>query len=112
MPARGSQRTRTDAEIAEMIRTLVNGRPQKEIAELLDVDQSAVSRALAGKRAFNLQEVALIADWLDVPADEILFADPVGVAFRCDDADARCDLAANQCRDIVRDLLAFRAVAE
>ncbi len=112
MSTRGLQRARTDAEIAEVIRTLVKDRPQREMAALLDVDQSAVSRALAGKRAFNLQEVALIANWMDMPADEILFAQGGGVAFRCDGADARCDVAARQCRDIVKDLLAFRAVAE
>lgn len=112
MSVRDAHRARTDAEIAEVIRTLLTGRPQKEIAALLDVDQSAVSRALAGKRAFNLQEVAQIAEWTGKPADEILFAQPGGVAFRCEGADAACDVAAQQCRDIVRDLLAFRAVAE
>jgi len=112
MSARGAHRARTDAEIAEVIRTLFTGRPQKEVAARLDVDQSAVSRALAGKRAFNLQEVAQIADWAGMPADELLFAQPGGVAFRCEGADAQCEVAAQQCRDVVKDLLAFRAVAE
>ena len=112
MAARGRQKARTDEEIAEVIRRLVENRPQREVVDLLDIDQSAVSRALAGKRAFNLREVALIADWLGLGADEILFAQPSGFAFRCDADDARCDAAARQCRDIIRDYLAFRAVAE
>ena len=112
MSTRGQQRSRTDAEIAQVIRDLVKDRPQREVAELLDIDQSAVSRALAGKRAFNLREVALSADWTDMDAEAILFAQPSSLAFRCDAGDARCDAAARQCRDIVRDLLAFRAVAE
>lgn len=112
MSTRGRERARTDAEIAEVIRDLVDNRPQREIAELLDVDQSAVSRALSGKRAFNLGEVALIADWMGMDADRILFAQPSGFAFRCDAGDVRCDAAALQCREIVRDLLAFRVVAE
>lgn len=111
MATGGPERARTDAEVAEAIRGLVDDRPQRELAELLGIDQSAISRALSGKRAFNLREVALIADWAGTDTDDILFAQPNGFAFRCDSGDSQCDAAARKCRDIVRDLFAFRAVA-
>lgn len=111
MSAGGRQRARSDAEIAEVIRGIAEGYPQKELADLLGVDQSVVSRALAGKRAFNLREVALIADWSGREPEDILFSEPSAFAFRCDGDAGDCDDAIRQCRAVVQDFLAFRTVA-
>jgi transcriptional regulator with XRE-family HTH domain len=110
MPTRGRDRARTDAQIAETIRELTEDYSQKDLADLLGVDPSAVSRALAGKRAFNLREVALIADWIGVDADSILFSRESMLAWRCDAGDV-CEDAAHRCREAVKDFLAFRTVA-
>jgi transcriptional regulator with XRE-family HTH domain len=110
MSTRGRERARTDAEVAETIRELTRSYSQKELADLLSLDASAVSRALAGKRVFNLREVALIADWLGVDADSILFARESALAWRCESGDGDQD-AACRCREAVKDFLAFRAVA-
>lgn len=105
------ERARTDAEVAQKIRELTEDYSQKDLAKLLGLDASAVSRALAGKRAFNLREVALIAEWLGVDADDILFSETRGFAWRCDTARGDED-AACRCREVVKDFLAFRTVAE
>ena len=110
MSTHSRDRARTDAEIAETIRELTEGYSQKDLADLLGVDPSAVSRALAGKRAFNLREVALIADWLAIDADNILFSGKSALAWRCDAGDSSQD-AACRCREAVQDFLAFRTVA-
>jgi transcriptional regulator with XRE-family HTH domain len=110
MSTRGRDRPRTDVEIAETIRVRTAEYPQKELAELLDVDPSAISRAFAGKRAFNLREVALIADWLGIDADEILFAREGALAWRCEASQATQEDAARRCREALRDYLAFRTV--
>ena len=112
MPERERQRSRSDEEVAEVIRGIVEGRPQRELAELLGIDQSGVSRALAGKRAFNLREIALIAAWSGREPEDILFKEPSAFAFRCDGETADCDAAVQRCRAVVQDFLAFRAVAE
>jgi len=110
MSTRGRERARSDAEVSEAVRDLTEGYSQKELAELLGLDPSAVSRALAGKRAFNLREIALIADWLGVDADDILFARASALAWRCESPESS-DAAACRCREAVKDFLAFRAVA-
>lgn len=112
MSAAGRQRSRSDAEVAEVVRGIVDGRPQRELAELLGIDQSRVSRALAGKRAFNLREITLIAVWSGREPEDILFTEPSGFAFRCEDEAVDCCGAVERCRAVVRDFLAFRAVAE
>jgi transcriptional regulator with XRE-family HTH domain len=98
--------------VAEVVRGIVAGRPQRELADLLGIDQSGVSRALAGKRAFNLREITLIAAWSGREPEDILFTEPSAFAFRCEDEAADCDAAAQRCRAVVQDFLAFRAVAE
>jgi transcriptional regulator with XRE-family HTH domain len=112
MSAGGRQRARTDAEIAEVIRGLAEGRPQRELADLLGIDQSGISRALSGRRAFNLREVALIADWSGKQPEDILFSEPSAFAFRCSEDISDCDATMRQCRTVVQDYLAFRTVAE
>ena len=84
MPGGRTQRSRSDAEVAEVIRGIVAGLPQRELADLSGIDQSGVSRALAGKRAFNLREITLIAAWSGREPEDILFAEPSAFAFRCE----------------------------
>ena len=109
MATRGQERARSDAEVSRTISNLTEGYTQKELSEVLGLHPSAVSRALAGKRAFNLREVALLADWLGIDADDIIFARESALAWRCDSGQSGED-AACLCREVVKDFLAFRAV--
>ena len=110
MSTRGRDRVRADIEIAEAIRERTAEFSQKELAALLDVDPSAISRAFAGKRAFNFREVALVAGLLGIDADEILFAREGALAWRRETGqDAQQD-AACRCREALNDYLAFRTV--
>lgn len=63
--------------IGERVRELrkTRGRSQEELAELLGLNKSAVSRVESGQRGLAVQELALIAPFLGVSVDEILFGD-------------------------------------
>lgn len=111
MPAR-RESVRSDEEISACVREHMKGRSQRELAELLGVGASGVSRALAGKRSFNLQEIALIADWLGIESDDLLFREPGMLTLRGDDAAGEVDEATTVCRAIIGDFFAFRAAAE
>lgn len=45
---------------------------QAELAQLLGVEQSAVSKKLAGRRPFYPHELYAIAEWLDRPLGDFL----------------------------------------
>jgi transcriptional regulator with XRE-family HTH domain len=49
------------------------GRSQEELGELLKLDKSAISRVESGQRGLAVQELALLAPFLGVSVDEILF---------------------------------------
>lgn len=82
-------------EIAERVRTLIesHGETQADLARLLDVDGSAVSRLLKGERGLAAGELAAICAHYDVSSDDLLFgaenANRVGAVLRADEgADA------------------------
>lgn len=54
------------AEMARQRRTGV------ELASLLKVSKQAVSRRLSGEQGFDLDEVAIVADWLAVPLSQLI----------------------------------------
>ena len=47
-------------------------RTQSELAELLGIEQSAVSKKLSGRRPFFPHELYAIAEWLDQPLGDFL----------------------------------------
>jgi transcriptional regulator with XRE-family HTH domain len=82
-------------EIAERIRRLLDerGESQADLARVLDVDSSAVSRLLKGERGLAAGELAALCAHYGVSSDHMLFgADDqksVGAVLRADDgADA------------------------
>ena len=103
---------RTTTDLAATVRELLGDRPQRELAELLGLDASAVSRALAGKRALNLAEVVDIADYLGVEASHLLFKDEAVFALRAGEGTALSHEAERRCLQIINDVLAFRTVAK
>jgi Zn-dependent peptidase ImmA (M78 family)/transcriptional regulator with XRE-family HTH domain len=52
------------------------GMKQNELADLIGVDKSALSRALNGQRQFKSLEIALIAEVLRIPVQQLLSAEP------------------------------------
>lgn len=62
------------AEIAANVRAEL-GRAQKQqgdLAALLGVDGGSASLRLQGKRSFRAEELAKIADWLDIPVTRLM----------------------------------------
>ncbi len=82
-------------EIVARIKDLLEerGDSQSDLARVLDIDESAVSRLMAGNRGLAAGELAALCDHYGVPSDTILFGTPpkmVGALLRADaDADAR-----------------------
>lgn len=53
------------------------GLTQQELARAVDMEPTALSKALSGRRGFKLVEVALIAEHLQVPTDVLLADDGI-----------------------------------
>jgi transcriptional regulator with XRE-family HTH domain len=62
--------------VAERVRVAMSGAglSQRAIAEQLGVSQQWVSRRIAGRVAFNLAELARVANVLDVPISDLIAA--------------------------------------
>ena len=54
---------------AEMAR---QNRTQRDLAERLGITQPSVQLRLSGQRPFRAEELPVIADWLGVPASQLL----------------------------------------
>jgi Zn-dependent peptidase ImmA (M78 family)/transcriptional regulator with XRE-family HTH domain len=69
--------TLTVDTLAERILTVVekSGMTRRELAEMIGIDATALSKALSGKRNFKPLEVALIAETLNVPVQALLADD-------------------------------------
>lgn len=79
-------------EIVARIKGLLEerGDSQSDLARVLDIDESAVSRLMAGNRGLAAAELAALCDHYGVRSDTILFGAPqemVGALLRSD-ADA------------------------
>jgi Zn-dependent peptidase ImmA (M78 family)/transcriptional regulator with XRE-family HTH domain len=64
----------TAAVLARRIRAAIGaaGMQQRELAGIIGIDPSALSKALSGQRNFKPLEVALISDALGVPVQQLL----------------------------------------
>jgi Zn-dependent peptidase ImmA (M78 family) len=60
--------------LAARVRTAVaaSGRNQREIAEAIDLDPTALSKAISGRRDFKSLEIALLAEELGLRTDDLL----------------------------------------
>lgn len=77
-------------DIAARIRELLEqrGDTQADLARVLEIDESAVSKLLAGRRGLGAGELATLCEHYGVRSDAILFgAEPelVGAVLRADD---------------------------
>jgi len=62
---------------AEMARRRVT---QRQIAEALGLSQTQISRRLAGEVAFNVDELAVVADFLGVAISTLVVSAPASAA--------------------------------
>lgn len=71
-------RAKIAAEVrAELAR---QNKTQRDVAERLGIAQPSVQLRLTGRRAFRAEELAVIADWLGVPAAQFLPSDSSAAA--------------------------------
>lgn len=82
---------RTEQEIVERIAQLRDERhiSKKDVAEVLGLDPSAVSRMESGQRGLAAAELASIADLLGVDVDELLRDDVAVTVLRADASDEK-----------------------
>jgi transcriptional regulator with XRE-family HTH domain len=84
--------TEIGARLKELL--AVRGETQADLARTLEVDESAVSRLMAGRRGLGAAELATLCEHFGVSSDFVLFGDArepdCAVLLRAaDDADAQ-----------------------
>lgn len=104
---------RTKAEIGKYVSRLreERGLSQRELADHLSVDKSAVSRIEAGERGLAVDELAAIADLFGKTADEILRKDEVAFAFRSEAEDASVSEAVALFNKVYDDFFSLKTAA-
>jgi transcriptional regulator with XRE-family HTH domain len=104
---------RTKAEIGKYVSRLREERSlsQRELADQLDIDKSAVSRIEAGERGLAVDELAAIADLFGKTTDEILRKDEVAFAFRSEADDDTVSEAVVLFNKVYDDFFALKTAA-
>jgi transcriptional regulator with XRE-family HTH domain len=106
----GAVKIRSDRDIGVRIAGLLGDRPQRELAEAVGMQPPVLSRALAGERAFNMSEVVDIADYLGVPAEELLFDEQPAFVKRGAADDGATNDAIVRCSRLIDAMLQIEAV--
>jgi transcriptional regulator with XRE-family HTH domain len=101
---------RSDKEVGARIAALLGERPQRELAEAVGMQPSVLSRALAGERAFDMSEVADIADYLGVRVESLLFDEEAVFVQRGKVADEAAQAAVDRCVRLIDAMLQIEAV--
>lgn len=101
---------RSDTDIGVRILGLLGDRPQRELAKAVGMQPPVLSRALAGERAFNMSEVVDIADYLGVPAEDLLFDEQSAFVKRGAADDADTSDAIDRCSRLIDAMLQIEAV--
>lgn len=80
---------RTPQEVGEVLRALRESRglTQAEIAEVIDLDKTAISKIEGGTRSLTAKELIGLADYYTVPSDTIVRRESEGVFLRGGDAE-------------------------
>lgn len=101
---------RSDVEVGRRILEALGSRSQRELADAVALQPSVLSRALAGERAFNMSEIADIADYLGVRVEDLLFDEQPTFAMRgaADDAVARQTMS--RCSGLIDAMLQIEVV--
>lgn len=104
---------RTQDEVIEEIVALRErqGVSQSDLADVLGLDQSAVSRIERGERGLAVAELAGIAERLGVSVDSILRDDQAAEVLRADTNDETVRAAMSTVDRVVEVFFAFEALA-
>jgi transcriptional regulator with XRE-family HTH domain len=103
-------KVRSDAEVGARINALLGDRSQREVAGAVGMQQSVLSRALSGERAFNMSELVDIADYLGVPIEELLFDEQPAFVKRGSADDEATTAAIQRCSRLIDGMLQIEAV--
>jgi hypothetical protein len=102
---------RTDSEIGEQIRGLLGSRTQKSLANSVDMDPTALNKAIAGTRALSGTEIVLIARELRVTPMQLLAKEEEPVfAMRAGGDDKSISAAIEECSALIEGYLRLEAL--
>ena len=102
---------RDKASVGRRISELLAGRSQRELAESVNITPSTLSRVVSGKRTLNMTELAAIAAYLGVSADDLLFEDKPVFCLRSDGDDGDAQSAVKTCSSLIEEFLIFETAA-
>ncbi|MGD0272868.1 MAG: helix-turn-helix transcriptional regulator [Gaiellaceae bacterium] len=104
---------RTKAEIGRYLAELrtERGFSQRELAERVGIDKSAMSRVEAGARGLAVDELTAAAEFFGKTVDEILRKDEVAFAFRAEADDATVQEAIDIFNKVFDDFFALKTAA-
>ena len=104
---------RTKAEIGRYLAELrvERGLSQRELAEHVGIDKSAMSRVEAGARGLAVDELTAAAEFFGKTVDEILRKDEIAFAFRADADDATVQEAIGIFNKVFDDFFALKTAA-
>jgi transcriptional regulator with XRE-family HTH domain len=103
---------RSDEEIAARALELLGDRKQAELAAFVGMSESALSKALHGRRRFSVTELAAMAEFLHVePLELLVKEEETEFVFRADADRAALDEAADSCRQLIEGYLVVESLA-
>ena len=103
-------KVRSDSEVGARITGLLGDRSQRELAEVVGMQPSVLSRALKGERAFNMSELVEIADYLGARLEELLFDEQPAFVMRGVAVNKATDAAVASCSRLIDAMLQIEAV--
>ena len=102
---------RTDKEIGEQIHARLGSRTQKELADAVDMDSTALNKAIAGRRTLSGTELVLVAGELGVAPQELLLQeDPPVFTMRSTDDKESSEAVGKECSALIDGYLRLEAL--
>lgn len=102
---------RTDKEIGNHILALLGSRTQKELADAVDMDATALNKVIAGKRTLTGTELVLIARALNVSPQSLLAEEEAPVfAMRGRGDAAGAETVEKECSSLIDGYLRLEAL--
>lgn len=102
---------RTDKEIGDRILTLLGSRTQKDLADAVDMDPTALNKVIAGKRTLTGTELILLARELSVSPQSLLAEEEEPVFVMRSNADAaNAEAVQNECSSLIDAYLRLEAL--
>lgn len=101
----------TEQMLGEIVRLREErGVSQAQLGEVLDVDQSTVSKLESGERGLAASELGLIADFLGTTVEGLVRAEEDAVVFRGDQDVPAVRRALEQADELIDNFLYLRAL--